>query len=68
MTMQAVFFPGDKKVEVRQVEIPTPGQGEVLIQLKASAICRSDMSLYYGTSVLEEQRLVVLFLAMSLLE
>lgn len=53
MTMQAVFFPGDKKVEVRQVEIPTPGQGEVLIQLKASAICRSDMSLYYGTSVFE---------------
>ncbi|WP_083392046.1 zinc-binding dehydrogenase [Bacillus sp. MUM 13] len=53
MTMQAVFFPGDKKVEVRQVEIPKPGPGEVLIQMKASAICRSDMSLYYGTSVFE---------------
>ncbi|CAH0344556.1 zinc-binding dehydrogenase [Bacillus sp. CECT 9360] len=53
MTMQAVFFPGDKKVEVRQVEIPTPGPGEVLVQMKASAICRSDMSLYYGTSVFE---------------
>ena len=52
-TMNAVFFPGDKKVEIRQVEIPTPGQGEVLVQLKASAICRSDMSLYYGTSVFE---------------
>ncbi|WP_083255985.1 zinc-dependent alcohol dehydrogenase family protein [Domibacillus iocasae] len=51
MTMQAVIFPGDKKVEIQQVDIPTPGQGEVLIQLKASAICRSDMSLYYGTSV-----------------
>lgn len=51
MTMQAVFFPGDKKVEIRKVEIPSPGQGEVLIKLKASAICRSDMSLYYGTSV-----------------
>ncbi|OIK13800.1 alcohol dehydrogenase [Bacillus sp. MUM 13] len=51
--MQAVFFPGDKKVEVRQVEIPKPGPGEVLIQMKASAICRSDMSLYYGTSVFE---------------
>ncbi|OES46741.1 alcohol dehydrogenase [Domibacillus iocasae] len=49
--MQAVIFPGDKKVEIQQVDIPTPGQGEVLIQLKASAICRSDMSLYYGTSV-----------------
>lgn len=57
MTMQAVFFPGDKKVEIRQVKIPTPGQGEVLIQLKASAICRSDMSLYYGTSVFEGTKL-----------
>lgn len=51
MTMQAVIFPGDKRVEIQQVDIPTPGQGEVLVQLKASAICRSDMSLYYGTSV-----------------
>jgi 2-desacetyl-2-hydroxyethyl bacteriochlorophyllide A dehydrogenase len=51
MTMQAVIFPGEKKVEIQEVDIPTPGQGEVLIQLKASAICRSDMSLYYGTSV-----------------
>ncbi|WP_121664795.1 zinc-dependent alcohol dehydrogenase family protein [Metabacillus litoralis] len=53
MSMKAVFFPGDKKVEIREVDIPTPGQGEVLIQLKASAICRSDMSLYHGTSVFE---------------
>jgi threonine dehydrogenase-like Zn-dependent dehydrogenase len=53
MTMKAVFFPGDKKVEIREIEIPTPGQGEVLVQLKASAICRSDMSLYNGTSVFE---------------
>jgi 2-desacetyl-2-hydroxyethyl bacteriochlorophyllide A dehydrogenase len=52
-TMKAVFLPGDKKVEIREVEIPTPGPGEVLVQLKASAICRSDMSLYYGTSVFE---------------
>jgi threonine dehydrogenase-like Zn-dependent dehydrogenase len=55
-TMNAVFFPGDKKVEIRQIDIPTPGQGEVLIQLKASAICRSDMSLYYGTSVFENTK------------
>jgi threonine dehydrogenase-like Zn-dependent dehydrogenase len=51
--MHGVFFPGDKKVEIRELEKPTPGMGEVLIQMKASAICRSDMSLYYGTSVFE---------------
>lgn len=49
-TMKAVIFPGDKQVEVREVPIPVPGNGEVLIKLKASAICRSDMSLYYGNN------------------
>ncbi|MDQ0217422.1 alcohol dehydrogenase [Peribacillus cavernae] len=57
MTMQAVLFPGDKKVDIREMDIPTPGMGEVLIQMKASAICRSDMSLYYGTSVFEGTKL-----------
>jgi propanol-preferring alcohol dehydrogenase len=51
--MRGVFFPGDKKVEIRELETPTPKMGEVLIKMKASAICRSDMSLYYGTSVFE---------------
>ncbi|WP_311081304.1 zinc-binding dehydrogenase [Paenibacillus polymyxa] len=46
--MKAVVFPGNKVVEIREVEKPTPGYGEVLIQMKAAAICRSDMSLYYG--------------------
>ncbi|MGG1614032.1 zinc-dependent alcohol dehydrogenase family protein [Paenibacillus sp. FSL K6-2441] len=47
-TMKAVSFPGNKAVEIREVPIPAPGPREVLIQMKASAICRSDMSLYYG--------------------
>lgn len=51
MTMKGVVFPGNKQVEVREFEIPKPGPGEVLIKLKASAICRSDMSLYYGNPV-----------------
>lgn len=49
--MKAVFFPGPKTVEVREIPVPEPGPGEVLIRLKASAICRSDMSLYYGNPV-----------------
>jgi 2-desacetyl-2-hydroxyethyl bacteriochlorophyllide A dehydrogenase len=47
-TMKGVVFPGNKQVEIHEFPIPTPGAGEVLIQMKASAICRSDMSLYYG--------------------
>lgn len=49
--MKAVFLPGNKKVEIRAVEVPTPGIGEVLIAVKASCICRSDLSLYYGNAV-----------------
>jgi propanol-preferring alcohol dehydrogenase len=49
--MKAVFLPGDKRVQIRAVEVPTPGPGEVLVQIKASCICRSDLSLYYGNAV-----------------
>lgn len=52
MTMQAVFLPGNRRVELRAVPIPRPGAGEVLIQIKASCICRSDLSLYYGKAVI----------------
>lgn len=51
--MKAVFLPGNKRVELRAVAIPRPGPGEVLIAVKASCICRSDMSLYYGNAVLD---------------
>jgi propanol-preferring alcohol dehydrogenase len=50
--MKAVFLPGNKRVELRAVAIPRPGPGEVLVAVKASCICRSDMSLYYGNAVL----------------
>lgn len=50
--MKAIFLPGDRRVELRAVAIPMPGAGEVLIAVKASCICRSDMSLYYGNAVL----------------
>jgi propanol-preferring alcohol dehydrogenase len=49
--MKAVFLPGDKRVEIRAIEVPTPGPGEVLVAVKASCICRSDLSLYYGNAV-----------------
>jgi len=50
--MKAIFLPGNKRVELRAVAIPEPGPGEVLVQVKASCICRSDLSLYYGNAVL----------------
>lgn len=53
--MLGVIFPGDKKVDVREFPIPKPGAGEALVKIKASAICRSDMSLYYGNPVLASE-------------
>ena len=42
---------GYKKVIIDEFPNPEPGIGEVLVRVKASAICRADLSLYHGTSV-----------------
>jgi propanol-preferring alcohol dehydrogenase len=49
--MKAVLFPGDKVVQVVDRPDPRPDVGEVLVKTRASAICRSDMSLYYGSPI-----------------
>jgi propanol-preferring alcohol dehydrogenase len=54
--MKGVLLPGNRQVLVRDFPDPAPGVGEVLVRVKASAICRSDLSLYYGDSVVEGGR------------
>jgi propanol-preferring alcohol dehydrogenase len=49
--MKAVLLPGDRRVEVVERPDPTPGPGEVVVRTRASALCRSDMSLYYGNPI-----------------
>ncbi len=49
--MKAVLLPGDKRVVVTTLEVPPLGSHEVLVKTRASAICRSDMSLYYGNPI-----------------
>lgn len=44
---------GKGKVEVRDVPIPVPKDGEVLIKMKASALCRSDLHIYHGEPVFD---------------
>jgi len=46
-TMMAAYLPGNSTVEMRTVAIPTPGHGEVLLQVKASTICGSDIRCIY---------------------
>ncbi len=41
--MKAVYFTGDRQVEVAQAPDPTPGPGEVVLQIKASGMCGSDL-------------------------
>ncbi|MGY3610916.1 MULTISPECIES: hypothetical protein [unclassified Bradyrhizobium] len=41
--MKAVYFPGDRKLEVGDAPDPTPGPGEVILQIKASGMCASDL-------------------------
>ncbi len=46
-TMQAAYLPGNSTVEMRTVPVPSPGHGEVLIHVKASTICGSDIRCIY---------------------
>ena len=47
--MKGVYLPGDKEAKLKEWPEPEVGKKEVLIEIKSSAICRSDMSIYYGT-------------------
>ena len=45
--MLGVVLPGDRKLEIREFPVPTPGPNEVLIQIKASSLCGSDLRAIY---------------------
>ena len=46
-SMQAAFLPGNRRVELRTLPVPHPGYGEVLLRVKASTICGSDIRCIY---------------------
>jgi len=46
-TMTAAFLPGDSTVDFREVDVPSPGHGEVLLAVGASTICGSDIRAIY---------------------
>jgi len=45
--MSGLRLPGDSTVLHVEVEIPTPGHGEVLLRMRASSICGSDIRAIY---------------------
>lgn len=44
--MKAVFFPGDRRLEIREVPDPTPGPDEVVLEIRASGMCGTDLHYY----------------------
>ncbi|MGI6353333.1 MAG: zinc-dependent alcohol dehydrogenase family protein [Armatimonadota bacterium] len=45
--MTGVTLPGNSTVEFREYPVPVPGHGQVLIAMKASSICGSDIRAIY---------------------
>lgn len=45
--MNGVVLPGNSTVEFREYTVPEPGNGQVLLKMKASTICGSDIRAIY---------------------
>lgn len=45
--MKGVITPGQERVEFREFADPTPGPGQVVIEVKASSLCGSDIHYIY---------------------
>ena len=45
--MTGVRLPGDSTVQQVTVDVPEPGHGQVLLRMKASSICGSDIRAIY---------------------
>ncbi len=46
-TMSAVYLPGNSTAQIKEVAVPEPGPGQVLLKTKASTICGSDIRAIY---------------------
>src|SRR3954467_281924 len=45
-SMKGVVFLGDRKLELREFPDPTPGPRDVVLEIKASGMCGSDLHVY----------------------
>ena len=44
--MRGVVFTGERQIELMEFPDPTPGPGEVVVEMKASGMCGSDLHQY----------------------
>ncbi len=49
--MKGVVLPGNSTVEFREFAVPEPRHGQVLVQMKASSICGSDIRAIYRAHI-----------------
>lgn len=47
--MKGVVFLGNRQLQLRDFADPTPGPGEVVLEIKASGMCGSDLHIYRAT-------------------
>lgn len=45
--MLAAYLPGNSTVELKEIDVPAPGPNQVLIKMKSSGICGSDIKYIY---------------------
>ncbi|MHB9031421.1 MAG: alcohol dehydrogenase catalytic domain-containing protein [Anaerolineae bacterium] len=48
--MRAVMYPGGSSAQLVEVPVPAPGPGQVLIRMRASGICGSELHFIYQVS------------------
>jgi threonine dehydrogenase-like Zn-dependent dehydrogenase len=48
--MPGIVLPGNRQLEMRDFPIPEPGHGQVLVRMKASSLCGSDLRAIYRPS------------------
>jgi len=48
--MKGIVFLGNKKLEIQDFKDPTPGPNDVIIEIKASGMCGSDLKFYRANS------------------
>jgi L-iditol 2-dehydrogenase len=46
--MRAGFYVGKRAMELREVPVPRPGEGEVLLRVEACGVCGTDHHIYEG--------------------
>src|SRR5437660_4969946 len=48
--MKGVVFAGDRRIDILDFPDPAPGPGEVVLEIKASGMCGSDLKFYRAAS------------------